>query len=70
MSFIANLQRQQNSAVRTPAIVPQQVLPGAAMDGLAATFRDPNRFNAPINNQFGVPNPSLVRNQLERNYRG
>lgn len=70
MSFIANLQRQRNNVAATPVVASQAILPNAAMDGLAATFRDPNRFSAPINNQFGVPNPSLVRHQLERNYRG
>lgn len=70
MSFINNLRNQQNSLVATPAVVTQPVLQGVPADGLAATFREPNRFNASINNQFGIPNPSLARHQLERNYRG
>jgi hypothetical protein len=70
MSFIADLQRQRNNSAASPVVVPQTRLQGATMDGLAATFRDPNRFNVPMNSQFAIPNPALARNSLERNYRG
>lgn len=70
MSFITNLQRQQNSAVSTPAVVPQAAVPGIPAGGLAATFQDVNRFNVPVNSQFRTPDPALARYQLERNYRG
>ena len=70
MSFINNLKSQQNSVVTTPAVVAQPILQSVPTDGLAATFREPNRFNALLNRQFGTPNPSLARQQLERNYRG
>jgi hypothetical protein len=71
MSFIENLQRQQrNAPAVTPVVQPQPVTVVLPEDGLAATFRDPNRFNSAINPQFAAPDPSLMRYQTQRNYRG
>lgn len=70
MSFIGNLQQQQRNSVATPAVVPRYIAPEPQVDGLAATFRDPNRFNAPLNRQFSIPTPAMSRQQLTPQYRG
>lgn len=70
MSFIASLQRQRNNSAATPVALPQRPVAGAAPEGLASTFRDPNRFNTPVTKQFSTTEPTLARQQLLFGYRG